>query len=82
MLTDKDIDKLTSVLATKNDLKELVEDVSSLKEVVQGLTTAVDGLAKVIDDLRIEYSAIKMQLSRHEEWIKEIAKKTGVKLKF
>ncbi|MBI2474319.1 MAG: hypothetical protein HYV68_01330 [Candidatus Taylorbacteria bacterium] len=82
MLTDKDVEKLALVLATKKDLEDLKGETSSLKEVVQGLATAVDGLAKVIDDLRIEYSAIKIQLNRHEEWIREIAKKAGVKLKF
>ena len=58
MLTDEDIQKLTSVLATKHDVETLREEVSSLRETVQGLTNAIDGLAKVIEDLRVEYAAI------------------------
>lgn len=107
MLTDKDIKKLSSVLATKSEfktvkkdilglksemsrgfslmatkseLKEVKEEVIGLRESVQGLLVAVDKLAKVISDLNLEYAAITHQLRRHEEWIKQIAKKSGVSL--
>ena len=36
---------------------------------------AVDKLAKAVDDLRIEYSAMAMQLNRHEKWIQQLAEK-------
>ncbi len=42
--------------------------------------TAIDGLAKAISDLAVEYAAVKMQLARHEAWLKLLAEKTGVTL--
>ncbi|OHA40803.1 MAG: hypothetical protein A3G59_02460 [Candidatus Taylorbacteria bacterium RIFCSPLOWO2_12_FULL_47_20] len=66
MLTNSDITKLVSVLASKKDLVDLREDVSLLRETTQGLTTAIEGLASAVDDLRVEYTAVKDQLNRHE----------------
>jgi len=112
MLTTEDIQKLSSLLATKEDFKEVkvdilslnsdlkefkentigefmalrsdVKDVKSdvgdLRESLQGLIVATDNLTKVITDLRMEYSAITYQLKRHEDWIKQIAEKSGVHL--
>jgi len=87
MLTDKDIAKLTSVLATKQEvieikteLAEVRKDIDGLRETVQGLLSAVDKLVQAIHELRTEYSAMGLQLNRHEKWIKEIAGKVGVKL--
>jgi len=45
MLTDQDIQKLVSILATKSDIQEIKEDVSGLRESIQGLVVAMDGLA-------------------------------------
>jgi len=81
MLTTKDIKLLTSVLATKEDVREIKTDVKDLRDTIEKLVTAMDKLAGAIDDLRLEYAAIKTQLDRHERWIQEIAKKTGVNLK-
>lgn len=80
MLDDKDIDKLTSVLASKTDVVEIKQDLSDLKELVQGLVVASDSLAKSISDLTLEYAAISTQLSRHDRWIKQIAEKVGLHL--
>jgi len=80
MLTSEDIQKLISVLATKDDLRQLQTEVFSLRETVQGLTVAIDGLAKAIDELRVEYAAITTQLNRHERWIRQIAEKAHIKL--
>ena len=76
MLTDKDIKKLSSVFATKAE----VVTKSEFAEFKSELFTILDGIAKSIEDLKIEYVAIKVQLDRHDRWIKEIADKTGVKL--
>ena len=81
MLTDSDIQKLVSVLATKKDFEELQTETISLRETIDSLVTSIDGLAKVIDDLQVEYSAIKVQMNRHERWIKQIAEKAGLSLK-
>ncbi len=80
MLTTTDIQKLTSVLATKKDLQDLQKEVHDLRETIQGLSVATDKLAGAIDNLRIEYAAIKTELDRHERWIKQIAKKAGISL--
>ena len=85
--TKKDLKEIRSeigrgfgLMATKVKLQEVKEEISSLRESLQGLTVAVDSLAKVISDLRLEYVAMKMQLNRHEEWIRKIAKKAGISL--
>ena len=80
MLDDKDINKLTSVLASKTDVEEIKSDLGDLKELVQGLIISNDSIAKSISDLTLEYAAIKHQINRHEEWIKQIAEKIGIKL--
>ncbi|MBI2577266.1 MAG: hypothetical protein HYV77_00270 [Candidatus Wildermuthbacteria bacterium] len=46
------------------------------------MTNAVDKLAKAVDDLRIEYSAMAMQLNCHEKWIQQLAEKLGIKLEY
>ncbi len=80
MLDDKDINKLTSVLASKKDVEEIKSDLVDLKELVQGLIVSSDGIVKSIKDLSLEYAAISTQLSRHDRWIKQIAEKVGVSL--
>ena len=78
MLTDQDIDKLTSVLASKTDVTELKDDVESLRESLQGMIVATDGLTKVISDLHMEYVAIGHQVSRHESIIQKLVEKVGL----
>jgi hypothetical protein len=86
--TKKDADKSVSnsegrmlkVLASKQEIKELKNDIDDLRELVQGLIISSDSLVKSMGELRLEYAAISTQLSRHERWIKEIAEKVGLKL--
>lgn len=80
MLNDEDINKLTSVLASKKDVEEIKSDIADLKELIQGLVISNDSIAKSIGNLSIEYAAITSQLSRHELWIKQIAEKVGINL--
>ncbi|MCX6751495.1 MAG: hypothetical protein NT161_01875 [Candidatus Nomurabacteria bacterium] len=80
MLNDQDINKLTSVLASKKDVEEIKSDLGDLKELVQGLIVASDSLIKSMSDLKMEYAAISTQLTRHERWIKQIAEKVGLNL--
>ena len=72
----------TEVVIVKEDVKELKTALSELQETVHELVTAIDKLAKAVDDLRIEYSAMAMQLSRHEKWIQQLAEKLGIKLEY
>jgi len=75
--TKKDLENLTvrlvSTMAYKQDVVAIREDVNGLKEIVQGLVVAVDGLTKMTSDALIEYSAMGMQLSRHEKWHRQTA---------
>lgn len=82
MLTNEDIKKIISVVATKEDVDEIKKDVSGLRESVQALIVSVDGLTKSIDDLKIEYIAITSKINRHEKWIQKIAEKIGVELEY
>ena len=81
MLTDKDIQKLMSVLATKDEVRQSNQEIVVLKETVNGLSTAIDSLAKVLIDFRSEYVAMRIQQDRNEQWIKQIADKTKIKLR-
>ncbi len=82
MLEDKDIEKLVSLLATKQDVKEIREDVSASRELLQGLLVATDKMAKSMEILGTEYHAVSVQLTRHEKWIKQLSDKLGVQLSF
>ena len=85
MLTDTDfkrIQKLVGNLATKEDIKEMREEIADLRETVQALLVSVDRFVKVAADLQQENVAINAQLTRHEEWIREIARKARIALKF
>ena len=42
MLNDEDINKLTSVLASKSDIEEVKHDTADLKELVQGLRIVIE----------------------------------------
>ena len=79
MLTDEDIKKLSAVLATKDDIKDLREETDALRENVQALTLALDGLTKAINDLRAEYAALIQKSVRHDKWILQLAEKVGLK---
>jgi hypothetical protein len=80
MLNDQDINKLTTVLASKKDVEEIKSDLADLKELVQGIIISNDSIAKSISDLTLEYAAISTQLSRHDRWIRQIAEKVGLAL--
>lgn len=80
MLTTKDLQKISELVATKSEIEKLKEATDNLREVVQGLITAADRLAKTIENLRLEYAAIKFQLDRHERWIQQLAKKVRIPL--
>ncbi len=95
MLDDKDIQKLKEVLATKEDLAELVtlrefdsfrkeykDDFSGLQNAIQGLTIAIDRLAKSMEIYHDEYIALTSKVDKHEKWFQQIADKLGLKLEY
>ena len=75
MVDDKDINKLTSLLATKKDVEEIKSDLGDLKELVQGLIVSSDSLAKSISDLTLEYAAISTQLQDTSVGLEKLPKK-------
>jgi len=80
MLTDQDVSKLTGLLATKEDISDLKQEIDGLKQSVNALTISIDGILKRLETLNIEFLSITNKVNRLEEWIKLLADKTGVKL--
>lgn len=80
MLTNKDIDKMIKVFATKDDIRNITVRLDRMEPMLKGLLEGVDRLVKAFDELSREYAAMSEQLTRHERWIKQIAKKAGVVL--
>jgi len=82
MLTSEDIAKITSVVATKEDIEDIKKDINGLRESIQALTISVDKLVKAVDDLKTEYAMVKNQVDRHERWFQQVADKIGIKLEY
>lgn len=85
MLSDIDfkrIQKLVLNLATKSDIQRIDERLSMMEKSLHLLNVSVDKFVKIAINLQEERAAINAQLTRHEEWIKEIARKARVSLKF
>ena len=86
MISEKEISQIVSrvaaVVATKEDVAELREDINALNEKFDRQLTLLDKLIDRIEAMRLEYAAVSTQLSRHEEWIKALAQKAGVKLEY
>lgn len=82
MLTDADITRIISVVATKEDINRIDERLGSLEENLNKFVNASEKFTGAFQSLREEYAATSIQLTRHEEWIKKIAEKSGVKLEY
>lgn len=83
MLTDTDfkrIQKLLHTLPSKEDFQRVEDRLTSVENSLRVLTVSVGRFVKIASDLKEEHAAISVQLTRHERWFKEIAKKTGVAL--
>jgi len=77
---NKKLDRVIDAMATKDDIARLEKRMDDFDEKFKQIMAILEGMTKAVADLRMEYVAVSMQLSRHDQWIKEIAKKTGVKL--
>ena len=78
------LDFLVQGVAMGSDLAELKKEVREMErkweERFKLLLEVLDKHSKMLGDIQMETSGMHMQLARHEVWIKEIAKKTGVTL--
>lgn len=70
----------TVVVSTEQHVRSLETRVANIEKTLEHLVQGVDKLVTAFDELRREYAAMSEQLSRHERWIKYIAKKAGVSL--
>jgi archaellum component FlaC len=82
MLSQEDIIKLSEVLATKKDIKEIKTDIDGLREQIQALVTSVDKLVKEMIAVNQEKTMEKLQKERYERWFRLIADKLGIKLEY
>ncbi|RJQ35246.1 hypothetical protein C4568_01340 [Candidatus Parcubacteria bacterium] len=81
MLNDKDIDKLTKVFVTEDRVRTIVrEEIAPTEEMVRKLLHIQESAASKTDQETFENAARDAQLSRHDGWIKQIAKKSDIKL--
>jgi archaellum component FlaC len=77
------LDRVIDGMVTHEDLNQLEERLEAkIDKRIGEVIESIDNLVKAVSDLTMEYSAVKMQLSRHEEWIKLLAKKSGVQLPY
>ena|SRR3989344_5999994 len=78
---DTMIDKMLKVFATKREVEDIVDrKIAPLKEVVQKTYEAVESPVYGKETEKFENTARDAQLSRHDGWIKQVAKETSVKL--
>ncbi len=80
MLTNKDVQKLIEVFATKEDLRDATENLAT-REDIHELQKSVDAYAKKADTYFQEMAAFTSKMNRLERWIQEVADKVGVELK-
>ena len=71
MLTDKDIEKLISVLVTRSEFEEAISRLST-KEDIDKLMKAMDGYAKNTETYHQEMFISSHQIDRNAENIKKI----------
>lgn len=62
MLDVNDIQKLTKVLATKEDVSILIERMDEHEKSFGKMLDILDGLVKRVEDMHAEYVAVKMSL--------------------
>jgi len=82
MLSDKDINKLLKVFATRQEVREIVrEEMTPLQKIVKKTLLAVEGLASRFDKQEFVNAARDTQQSRHDRWIHQIAGEANIQLK-
>jgi len=77
MLTNEDIQKLSAVLATKEDLKDFYNKIE-MDEKFTSLQTSVDNLATIFKKYYEEQQVFINKVKHIEDWIKKASTKLGV----
>jgi len=80
MLTDKDIDRIMAVMASKQDVRNLEDRMVRVEDTLGRVVTGLDRLATAVENINFENAATDAKLSRHDRWVHELAAKTQVKL--
>lgn len=65
----------------RSDINQRLDNTATKKQ-VDDLTNTVDGLAKLIADYNQEMLMMGHKVDRSEQWINQIAAKTGVQLEY
>lgn len=78
---DEKFDRLFDVFATKDDLKEVVKNLST-KDDFNNLQNSVDSYSQKADKYFQEMVMLSHKVDRHEKWIQQLAEKLGVKLEY
>lgn len=87
MLTNQDIQKLSKILATKDDIgtihvriDRIESRIDRIEIQINHLDINVDSLAKKMDNMEIEHKIIIHYIEQFKVWFEEIANKLGIKL--
>jgi len=78
---DKRFDEISRIFATKEDLKEALENITT-KDDFNALMNSVDAYAKKADTYFQEMVMLSHKVDRHEKWFHLVAEKLGIKLEY
>jgi len=78
---DERFDELPKIFATKEDLKEALENITT-KDDFNVLMSAVDAYAKKADTYFQEMVMLSHKVDRHEKWLHLVAERLGIKLEY
>lgn len=78
--TDDELAKIFKYM--QQEFKAVRSEVGEARAGIRSLQVSVDSYAKQVMELTQEHLMLSRKVDRMENWIQEIAQKTGVKLKF
>ena len=74
MITDKDLDKLSKVFVTKQELSDTLFSVEErLGKIMYDHIAVMDSVVKRIDGYYQEFLILNNQVNRHEKWHRQTA---------
>jgi len=81
MLTDKDVEKLIDVFATRKEVATK-KDLEKLRKDFSDLQTSIDGYVEKTEKYKQEEELLSHKVDRHEKWIEKAADKIGIKIEY